>query len=349
MLPTSSGFGVSPMSINRYLIVGLGSIGRRHLANLHQLRPGCEVAVLRRSAAPDEAVDSGFRTITTMDEVDDFAPHAAIVAGPASTHLDVALPLVKRGISVLVEKPLSHSIDGISDLQAAAGAAQATVMVGYNLRFDSSLIAAREAVLSDLIGQVRWARAEVGQYLPDWRPGSDYRQGVSAQRALGGGALLELSHEIDFIYWMFGCPDRVTARGGTVSDLEIDVEDCIDLILEYRSPRRVVTIHLDFLQRAPSRAAKFVGSNGTILWDGIDQMVTMVGSDGARKQVYAPEAGADRNAMYLREITCFLDVVEGSGEVPIGLDQGRDVMAIIDAAQRSLVSGCAEALSDMKV
>jgi predicted dehydrogenase len=277
-----------------------------------------------------------------MADVDDFAPDAAIIAGPASTHLDVALQLVKRGISILVEKPLSHNIDRISDLQAAADAAQAAVMVGYNLRFDASLVAVRDAVLSGAIGHVRWARAEVGQYLPDWRPGSDYRQGVSAQKALGGGALLELSHEIDFIYWMFGRPDRVIACGGTVSDLKIDVEDCVDLILEYRSPHAMVTIHLDFLQRTASRTAKFVGSDGTIIWDGIDQTVTMIGSDGARKEVYVPDANADRNTMYLNELRSFLEAVEGRGAVAIGLDQGRDVMAIIDAAQRSLISGCAE-------
>ena len=336
------------MSNDRYLIVGLGSIGQRHLANLRALRPDCQIAVLRRAPASGDAPGTDTSIITSMAEVEAFAPHAAIIAGPASTHLDAATELIRLRIPTLIEKPLSNSIDGVAEFQRAADDAGVAVMIGYNLRFQPSLIAARDALLSGAIGHVRWARAEVGQYLPDWRPDSDYREGVSAKKALGGGALLELSHEIDFIYWMFGIPDRVIACGDRLSDLAIDVEDCVDLILDYRSRRMMASIHLDFLQRSASRTAKFVGSEGAIIWDGIGQTVTMVGSDGVHRSVYAPDARDDRNTTYLRELRSFVEAVEGRGDVPIGLDQGRDIMAIIDAAQRSLISGCAEALLDMK-
>ena len=130
----------------------------------------------------------------------------------------------------------------------------------------------RKALHQGHIGRVQSVRAEVGQYLPDWRPGIDCRQTASAQQALGGGALLELSHEIDYVRWLIGEIREVTARIARLSDLEIDVEDCAEIILTFENGT-IGGPHLDMIQRAPTRTCRLIGSDGTLVWDGLTSHV----------------------------------------------------------------------------
>lgn len=330
----------SATAAQKYLIVSLGSIGRRHLCNLRTLRPKAQIGILRLTPIGvgeglPEGADIQFASI---DEALAFAPAAAIIASPASSHLEVALPLVRAGIPLLIEKPLATTCIGLGELlDAAAGI---PVMVAYNLRFLPSLVEARRLVHVGAIGEVLAVRAEVGQYLPTWRPGNLYQNTVSARRALGGGALLELSHEFDYLYWIFGLPTRVTASGGQYSAMEIDVEDLASVNLEYDAPRRLVHVHLDLLQRATTRGCKFIGSEGTLRWDGIaDSLERFVPATQEWRQVKT-QACSNRNEMYVAELAHFLDCA-ASGQIPlVDLRAAYDVMAIVDAARASIASQC---------
>lgn len=324
----------------RFLVVSLGSIGKRHLRNLRALRPQARIGVLRmsdvgRRAALPEGADFKF---SLMEEALMFAPDAAIIASPASTHLEVALPLLRAGIPLLIEKPLATSCAGLEELHAAA--AGIPVMVAYNLRFLPSLMEARRLLQDGLIGEVLSVRAEVGQFLPTWRPGSRYQDSVSAQRKLGGGALLELSHEFDYLYWMFGLPARISANGGRYSALEIDVEDLVSVNLEYESPRRLVHVHIDLLQQPPARNSKFIGSDGTLRWDGIaDSLEHFDAASGKWHHVEIMPC-IDRNEMYMAELKHFLDCAS-SGRIPqIDLRSAHDVMVIVDAAREAMERQC---------
>jgi predicted dehydrogenase len=321
-----------------YLVISLGSIGKRHLSNLRYLRPQARIGVLHLSGAPTspmaEGVDCRF---TSMDEALAFRPSAAIVCSPASTHLAVASALVQDGVPVLIEKPIAHESQGLAELLSLAEHNAVPLMTGYNMRFQPSLIEAHRMLKAGVLGEVLGVRAEVGQYLPDWRPGLHYTDSVSAHRALGGGALLELSHEIDYLYWMFGQPTRVVALGGRYSSLEIDVEDMVSLSLEYERPRRLVNIHLDFLQRSPSRTCKFIGSEGTLVWDGIaDTIDTYPCGASEWSRVEVPPV-PDKNGMYLAELSHFLHAVERRSVPSINGVQGLAVLRIIEAAKESII------------
>lgn len=321
----------------RFLVVSFGSIGRRHFNNLRNLRPQAQIGVLRLTAVPDREIPPGVdRQFTDMGDALAFDPSAAIVCSPATTHVRVATALVDRGIPVLIEKPIAGDLAELDELLALATCRGVPLMTAYNLRFLPSLKEARRIVGSGAIGEILGVRAEVGQYLPDWRPGSRYQDSVSARRDLGGGALLELSHEIDYVYWMLGMPSRVAAMGGRYGDLDIEVEDMASLCLEYDRPRRLVNIHLDFLQRSVSRSCKFIGSEGTLIWNGIADVL----------ELYRPESGTwsrievpalpDRNAMYLDELSHFLECVEQKRTPVIDGRQGRDVLRIVVAAKESI-------------
>lgn len=342
MVISGSSSDLVPRPGNRYLVVSLGSIGHRHIGNLRLLSPDAQIGVLRthtRLGAATESLPEGVDVqFFELDDALTFAPDAVVVASPASTHAHYAMAFIARGIPVLIEKPLADTTRGLRELVAEAAEHQVRAAVAYNLRYKPSLQYVRQQVLTGCIGEVLSVRAEVGQYLPDWRPGTRYQDNVSAQAALGGGVLLELSHELDYLYWMFGLPHHVTARGGQLSALELDVEDLVELCLEYEHPRRLVSVHLDFMQRVPHRSCRLIGALGTLIWDAIKDVV----------EVYRVETGQwertefpalDRNQPYLDETRDFLfptDVT--TGQLP-NLSAAYDVLAIVEAAKDSIASG----------
>jgi predicted dehydrogenase len=322
----------------KFLIVSLGSIGRRHLNNLRRLRPAAQIGVLRLNTtiSPDVLPDGVDVQFDTIESALAFRPSAAIVAGPASTHLKVARKLADASLPMLLEKPIADSCNGLRPLIEGCKAQKVPIMTGYNLRFLPSLQEAKRLLETGCIGQVLGVRAEVGQYLPDWRPASRYQETVSSQRRLGGGALLELSHEIDYLYWFFGLPQYVTAIGGHYSALEIDVEDMVNVCLEYENRRFLVNIHMDFLQRSPTRGCKFIGEKGTLVWNGISDEIDLFCAEKGVWERLATSALSDRNQMYMDELAHFLDCVNKKTTPAIDGVQGYDVLAIVDAARASL-------------
>ena len=253
----------------RALIVSLGSIGRRHLANLRQLLPDAEITVLRHeggASAPAELRSLANHVVYSLEEALETRPAFAVIASPAPFHVAVADRLARHGIHLFMEKPISDRADGVQGLIDLCRQRNVVLAVGYDLRFEPSLIAVHDAVHSGRIGRVMGFRAEVGQYLPDWRPTADYRQTVSARKELGGGVLLELSHEFDYARWIVGEVAEVFAQATRVSDLEIDVEDLAEVVLRF-SNGAVGSVHLDMVQASPTRTCRIIGTEGTLTWD----------------------------------------------------------------------------------
>lgn len=324
----------------RYLVVSLGSIGKRHLRNLRALRPDARIAVLRLAAkaGQSELPEGANEQFHDIAEAIAFAPRAAIVAAPASVHLDVAMQLADAEVHLLVEKPIADRSEGVAGLIDRCEAGKRVLMVGYNLRFHPSLRAMKQLLDSGTIGQILSVRAEVGQYLPDWRPDRDYRHGVTARAELGGGVLLELSHEIDYLNWLIGLPKAVTARGGRLGDLDINVEDMVEMILEYPRPM-LASIHLDMLQRAPLRQCHVVGTEGTLHWDGIaDQLSLYLAVEKSWQEIeFAPME--DRNSMYMDELKYFLACIDAHQTPECDGHAGLAVLAVVEAARCSIATG----------
>ncbi|MEO5336387.1 MAG: Gfo/Idh/MocA family oxidoreductase [Magnetospirillum sp. WYHS-4] len=323
--------------VERLLIVGLGSIGRRHLACLQRLAPDIAVTVLRR---PGGTAEAGVATVHNMSEALATCPQAAIVSNPAPFHVEAALALARAGVHLLVEKPLSDRLDGVAELIEECRKRRLVLQVGYCLRFDPSLAALKQALAAGTIGRLQHLKAEVGQYLPDWRPDTDYRQGVSARADLGGGALLELSHEIDTLCWLAGPAAGVIARLTAVGDLEIDVEDSADLLLDF--PGNVSgTLHMDMLQRTPVRTCKAVGTAGTLLWDGMTRETRTYrvrDGKGAWEVLYSGKDSSP-DTRYLEQLKHFLACIGSGGRPLVSGEDGLRVLEIVMAARRSAKEG----------
>jgi predicted dehydrogenase len=321
----------------RILIVGLGSIGRRHLANLKLLDPDAEITVWRQHARPDTpAGDSIAQPPMVYSAVAALAsrPDVAFLTGPASSHIASGLLLAEQGVHLFIEKPLSHDMEGVGELIDACRRKGLVMMVGYNLRFHETLRCMKQALSDGAIGRLLAVRAEAGMYLPDWRGGTDYRRGVSARSALGGGAVLELSHELDYARWFGGEVDAVCALAGRVSNLEIDVEDMAEIILRFENGV-VGSVHVDMVQRAPVRSCRLIGTEGTLCWDGISNAVTLYSAARGSWSNLRQASSIDRNEMYLAEAAHFLDCVSNGREPSVSGEDGRRALALALAVKRS--------------
>jgi predicted dehydrogenase len=316
----------------RVLIAGLGAIGRRHLANLQEINPTATPILLRRPESTDRPLP-GCQVVTSLGAALAAAPTAAIVAVPATRHLEVATVLAEHGIHLLVEKPLADRSDGVSHFLETARRRDIVVMVGYTFRFYRPLQIVRDSVQSGRIGRVLSVRAEVGQYLPDWRPGSDYREGVSGSKSLGGGALLELSHEIDYVRWIVGEVRHVSAELATIGGLEIDVEDTAEIIMRFENGA-VGSVHLDFLQRPATRTLRVVGTDGSISWSRSTHEVVLTSLAGAT-EVLHPACELPVNQMYLEELRHFFHAIQAHAAPAVTAEDGLGALLVVEAAKRS--------------
>jgi predicted dehydrogenase len=290
----------------KVLICGLGSIGQRHARNLRTLL-GDELELSAYRVRGEGEFDG--RSFTDLDEALAAGPEAVFVTNPASEHVPVALAAARAGCHLFVEKPLSHTLDGVDELISSA---RSVAMVGYQLRFHPSFARFREFVEA---GGADSASFEVGEYLPDMHPWEDYRRLNYSRRDQGGGVLLQFSHEFDLAYGLFGMPAHVTTTGGKLSDLDIDVEDTADTTLDYGD--LAVQVHQDFVQRPTVRRYELASAAGTVEWDN----------------------SVDRNEVFLAELRHFLACVRGEETPVVELSAGADVLRIALAARRSLENG----------
>ena len=325
------------MLIDRLLIVGYGSIGQRHLRIARGLLPNADIRVLRHQKC-ESVPEYADGCMSNLDDALAFEPQAAVIASPSTFHMQTAQPLAEEGVHLLVEKPLAASFGGTPRLLASCAAYGNVLMTAYNLRFLPSLQAYRDEVQSGVIGNVLSVRCEIGQYLPSWRPGSDYRHGVSASRALGGGALLELSHEIDYLRWIFGEVAWVKASLSRQSNLEIDVEDTAHLILGFEADaegrKLIANLNMDLVRHDTTRQCLAIGEHGSLRWNGFTGVVELFSAGGtAWERVFAHTPQRDES--YIAEWQHFLACIRDDVPPLISGQDGLAALNIVEAARRS--------------
>ena len=316
----------------RILVCGLGSIGRRHLRLLHELDPSLELAAWRSGHGPGCAEeDLLVARFSSLEEALAWQPEAAIVASPAPFHGTQAGKLAAAGVALLIEKPLGTGEEPLAawrPLQSAA-AKGLPILVGYVLRHDLALPVLQAWLASGRVGTLVSAHGRCGSWLPDWRPESDYRRGVSARRELGGGVLLELSHDLDLLRSLLG-PLTVTAADLSCSGLlDIDVEDRALLLLR-KGAGEPVSLQLDFCTRPPVRSLLLRGCEGEIHWDLIRGCLRCEDRHGVVHEESFPQGGEQR---YRRQLLHFLDCCRGDAEPLVSVDDGLAVLELVRQAR----------------
>ena len=319
-------------------LLGLGSIGRRHLRNLRTL--GVEKIVgfepnsqRARSAWEDLGID----VHTSVDAFFDSGITAALVTSPTAFHRDQTLEAIRKDLDVFVEKPVAHSAQGLAELLTIAASSDRVTMVGCNLRFHPLVKAARNALADGRVGRVLSFRAEFGSFLPDWHPWEDYRKGYSARRELGGGIILDAIHELNLIRDLIGPVVDVSCFLTNTGALEIDVEDNASMILRM-ADGVIGEAHLDYLQRRYSRTFKIVGTDASLVIDFAAGRVMLESRDVCDPLVES-EPGWDPNEMYIDEMRHFIEVVAHRNPTICPIADGAEDLRIALAAFHSQESG----------
>jgi predicted dehydrogenase len=319
----------------RFLIAGLGSIGRRHLQNLRQL--GVQDIHLYRTH-PESLKEAPMSPIfTELKQALESKPQAVIVSNPTAFHMEIALAAARAGCHLFIEKPLAHSWDGVEELLSLVQEKRLVAMVGFDLRFDPGLCRIKGLIEQEQIGSLIAIHAQVGQYLPEWRTGEDYRDGMSAKIAAGGGVILDLIHELDYTSWLFGPIAQIACFADRLSSLEIETEDTASMLLKFRNGA-IGTVSLDYVQRFPSRTCRIIGELGTIIWDYHGQKVAWYQHNNKSWEEY-DYSGFERNDRFLAEMRHFLTCLNGEETPKVDLTVGSSVLKVALAAKRSASTG----------
>mgnify|MGYP001806003475 CR=1 FL=1 len=308
-------------------IVGLGSAGLKHYAAARKIFPKCRMLALSRSRPLKEEI----LYCQSVSEALDASPDIAIIASPAPYHLENAQPFIEAGVPTLIEKPMSVSgadIQKFSTLQSYS-----RIGVGYVLRQSKCVKAIKMKISDGAIGRVLYARLTVGLHLAGWRPSGDYRAGVSANMSLGGGALLELSHELDLAQWFFGRCRLLQSRAVRLSSITNDSEDYVEIMATFADGIEV-SIHLDMIARPGFREGLIVGEKGQIKYDLSAHPAYAVVSDGGSWQVLAEDT-ARLPELFERQLSAFVSEAD-FGDLATFKD-GRNIATITDAARASAV------------
>jgi predicted dehydrogenase len=237
---------------------------------------------------------------------------------------------------LFVEKPISHTVDGIPALLDLVRQRKLTAMTGFCMRFFRPLVKAKELLETGRAGRIVTARSFTGVYLPDWHPYEDYRSVYMARRDQGGGVLLDECHAFDWMQWLCGPITAVAAVVGTFSDLEVETDDVCEALVRF-GPRAVGSIHLDMVDRSARSEVELIGTESTVLVDLEGHTVRCYDHKARRWEHWTFEPAYDR--MYVDELEHFFARIADGRPPLVDLGAGYRVQRIIDACARSSASG----------
>jgi predicted dehydrogenase len=338
------------MSEPSILILGGGSIGKRHVRNLlaSGLSPEQLAVVDPREDRRREVVSLGLpdgNVFTACDvALERRRFDGAVIATPTSMHYDDALAVAQADVHLMIEKPLGIDLNGYERLKAEVDRRGLFAFVAYCYRFNEGAQKMLSMIREKVIGEPYYARGEMCSYLPKWRGREkDYRDFYMAKKALGGGTLLDQSHLFDITRMFLGDIRGLYGISTRQSDLEIETDDFGELVLDIASGARV-SLHIDLFSQPPRRHYHVMGSKGTLQWDITKNTVTHIVQEDGQEEVIRKVIPCDRdehgeydkNAMYMEELAYFLRGIEADGPIegPTLVD-GRAAMDVVQAVRES--------------
>lgn len=326
----------------RVLVVGCGSIGKRHITNLLAMEKIESIVVCTKNEGCLE-IFGNEKKIEFTEELNDlpmfqdsYPPVSsnneidfAIIANETSKHIDTAVFLAERGIHLFIEKPLSHNLKKVDLLRETAERKKIKIYIAYNLRFLGILKYIKDVLSRKGLGSLYFARIEVGQYLPSWRSTRDYRTTYSAaSNAKGGGVALDLSHEVDYMRYLFGDPYHWITMKTKVSTLEIDAEDIFEGLYKYDCGF-ICSVHMDYLQTNTRREIRIEGSEGTLVGDLIGKIISIKNKE-KKELLVTDENLFDTAKTYIEELNHFVRVIERKEEPAITLHDGISALKLLE-------------------
>ena len=319
----------------KILIIGYGSIGKRHLENFLLFKDTMLIVYTKRKDL-DSLEKKGIKISDSLDECLNEKPDIGVIANETSLHIPIAIKLAKEGLDLFLEKPLSDSLEGISELLSIVKKKKLITQMGCNLRFHPCIKKIKDLVDSEKIGRVISIQVQNCSYLPDYHPWEDYRKGYAARKDLGGGITLTQIHEIDYMYWFFQDVKSVLAVSEKLSDLEVTTEDYVSSIIKFKNGI-MGELHMDYFQRPDFRSCKIRGTKGEIYWESTDNCVRIFMSEKKKWETVLEVKDYDRNFSYVEQLKHFLKCVKERKETINNLEQGISTLEIVLAIKTASI------------
>jgi len=319
-----------------YGVIGSGNISLRHIENILKVDPQAKVSLLTREKSFSEEKREKFQSVTNIffnaKDLLDSKPKAIFICSPASSHIEQAIFYANHGIDIFIEKPLSNKLIGVDELSRIIYKNKIISMVGYVLRFSSSLNYFRKCLQEEIAGEIYRVNCSCSSFLPDWRPHIDYTKSVSSNSELGGGVILEVSHEIDYLRWIFGEPKLLYSYNAKFSQLNIDVEDYAFFLMQFinnQKKRFMCEVALDFFTKQKQRKCIVIGDKGVLEWNGVNNNVTFFNNKTSIKEQIFDGSAITLNDMYLNQTQHFLNCIETRNRSEIDILEGVSTLRIL--------------------
>ncbi len=293
------------------VIIGLGSIGNRHLKNFITAGVGRMTIVRRRQAQNRQFISPNHVTIChSLNEALQSKPDYAVVCNPSSLHAVTAIECLEAGVNVLIEKPLGKTLgpEERELVQIAASSGRICAMA-YCMRYHPAYRIAYDQVQGEAIGKCLYAKAWFEGYLPDWHPWEDHKQSYAALTDQGGGVLRTLDHETDFLNWLLGPAESATGLAVNTGSIGIEADDLAMYVL--RHPKNAISqITTSFCRKPPSRGFEIVGVNGELTFRMDHAKLSKITRADGEIQLVADLADYDGNQMYMDLANDFLRSIQ---------------------------------------
>jgi len=321
----------------RFLIIGLGSIGRRHFQNLRKLG-NKNIAVVRNKKKVDGPQAEFLKKhkpliFYSINEAYKWRPDAVIVANPTNLHVKTSCLALENNAHVFIEKPLSHNMRGVNDLIRLARKKKKIIYVGYHLRHHPQLKKIKKMLDKGIIGKIFYARFVTGEYLPDWHPWENYRKGYAARKDLGGGVVLTQSHDLDIAYWFFGKAKVVASEVKNSEILKLTVEDFAEILARFKNCP-LVSFHVDYLVRPPVKTLEIYGTKGRLAWNyhkSEFKINYIAGKEKTDKLIKF-----ERNDMYISELKYFIKCAKYNCKPATDGMAGKEVLKMAISALKKI-------------
>jgi len=314
--------------MQKILVVGYGSIGKRHVKNLLKF-PNISIIICTKQKFKSQKRKKFFSTI---DECLNEKPSIAFITNESSYHVKTAIKLAKANLHLFIEKPLSNSLIGTNELQKLIKKKKLITQMGCNLRFYPPFKKIKQLIDKKIVGKPISIQVETGSYLPDWHPYENYRKSYAAKKELGGGILLTAIHEIDYLYWIFGEIKEVSSITGKFSNLKINSDDLSVSLIKFKN-NLIGELHLDFFQRPYFKRFKIRCQNGIIYWDSNSNLLKIYNINSKKWIIKKINKNYNltskkSNSMYIDEINYFLNCVNNTKKTFNNFDDGLKVLKI---------------------
>jgi len=322
----------------KFLVIGCGSIGKRHISNIKKILPNSTINVYDSQKKILKKISEKLNVNAVSEKTIDVEKYDCVfICTPPSSHIQIAKRAALTGSNIFIEKPISSNSKEIFQLLSVIKKKNILSFVGYNFRFHQSIKIIKKIIDSKQLGNPLHFSSYFGSFLPDWRIDQDYSKNYSARSELGGGIILDASHELDYIRYLFGNPKFVLSKYKNTKFLKSDTDAISDMILEFNRDL-FGTIHVDYLRRQYKRTFEVILEYGLIEWSLTEHEIKIFNAKSKRHKKL--KINNDVNHMYIDELKHIIKCIKNKKQSKIiNIDNGIDTFRISKIIKESSGKG----------